>query len=173
MPNYAGHATINFSAISAASVYAVTAQNIPTETVGIAASAFVIATLVLSPDLDLYHSSPTKAWGALKLFWLPYSLFSKHRGISHSIVFSTAMRLLYLSSVIVVCFLAFHFMKVYALSSNVEGAIDATKAATDIALPPVSSFIETYREPIILIIGGIFAADVLHIMSDKIYGVFR
>ena len=125
MPNYSGHMTINFSLVSGATVFALSALNCEQVSVAVVATSFVFATLFLSPDLDIYYSSPTKNWGILRLLWLPYSLFFKHRGISHSLFFSTLTRIIYLSAVVTVAFLIFHFCKIYLIDTNLEEAVVA------------------------------------------------
>ena len=62
----------------------------------VAAAAFLIGGLWLSPDLDT-RSNATRRWGPLRLLWWPYRRWLPHRSIvSHSPVFGTAGRLFYL-----------------------------------------------------------------------------
>ena len=62
----------------------------------VAASAFLIGGLWLSPDLDT-RSNATRRWGPLRLLWWPYRHLLPHRSIlSHSPVLGSAGRLLYL-----------------------------------------------------------------------------
>ncbi len=56
---------------------------------------FAAGTLLLSPDLDLGHSTPSRRWGILRILWLPYAHFSTHRGLSHSYLIGPLIRLLY------------------------------------------------------------------------------
>ena len=63
----------------------------------VAAAAFLIGGLWLSPDLDT-RSNATRRWGPLRLLWWPYRRWLPHRSLlSHSPVLGTAGRLLYLS----------------------------------------------------------------------------
>jgi uncharacterized metal-binding protein len=173
MPNYSGHMTINFSLVSGATVFALSALNCEQVSVAVVATSFVFATLFLSPDLDIYYSSPTKNWGILRLLWLPYSLFFKHRGISHSLFFSTLTRIIYLSAVVTVAFLIFHFCKIYLIDTNLEEAVVAATVAGGDVVSPLKEFFVSYQEYIGLIIAGIFCADTLHILSDRIFSVFK
>jgi len=62
----------------------------------VAAAAFLIGGLWLSPDLDT-RSNATRRWGPLRLLWWPYRRWLPHRSIfSHSPVLGTAGRLFYL-----------------------------------------------------------------------------
>lgn len=61
---------------------------------------------VMSPDLDMIEKGNysmtvigKSSWVLAelwRLFWLPYGVLSRHRGLSHVIVVGTAMRLAYL-----------------------------------------------------------------------------
>jgi uncharacterized metal-binding protein len=59
-------------------------------------SAFVIgwllATLIFSPDTDIM---PKKRTGPLQFLLYPYSILFKHRGVSHSFLLGTIIRVLY------------------------------------------------------------------------------
>ena len=57
----------------------------------------LIGAWLLSPDLDMWNTGPTKRWGPLKYLWAPYAWLHKHRGWSHSWTIGPAVRLLYLA----------------------------------------------------------------------------
>ena len=62
----------------------------------IAATAFLIGGLWLSPDLDT-RSNALRRWGQLAFLWWPYRRLIRHRSIwSHGPLIGTAVRLLYL-----------------------------------------------------------------------------
>ena len=62
----------------------------------IAAAAFLIGGLWLSPDLDT-RSNALRRWGQLAFIWWPYRRLIRHRSIwSHGPLIGTAVRLLYL-----------------------------------------------------------------------------
>jgi uncharacterized metal-binding protein len=62
-----------------------------------AAAAFLLGGLWLSPDLDT-RSNATRRWGPLRLLWWPYRTLLRHRSlISHTPLIGSAGRLLYLS----------------------------------------------------------------------------
>ncbi len=56
----------------------------------------LVGTFLLSPDIDLDKSRPSKRWGPLGVLWWPYRLLHPHRGASHSWVYGPLSRLLYL-----------------------------------------------------------------------------
>ncbi|MEN3027751.1 MAG: DUF2227 family putative metal-binding protein [Aquificaceae bacterium] len=58
-------------------------------------AGYLVGTFLLSPDLDLPHSKPSKRWRAFRLFWRPYQHLSKHRGLSHIPLLGTFVRLGY------------------------------------------------------------------------------
>ncbi|MGB9862004.1 MAG: DUF2227 family putative metal-binding protein, partial [Candidatus Bipolaricaulaceae bacterium] len=45
--------------------------------------AYLLGSLFLSPDLDLWGSRATRRWGILRFLWRPYSFLFRHRGLSH------------------------------------------------------------------------------------------
>jgi uncharacterized metal-binding protein len=63
----------------------------------VAASAFLVGGLWLSPDLDT-RSLSTRRWGPLRVLWWPYRHLIRHRSIlSHSPLLGTLLRLVYLA----------------------------------------------------------------------------
>lgn len=58
--------------------------------------AYLFSTLFLSPDLDLRKCDSRKNWGALGILWEPYSRLFAHRGLSHSLIWGTSTRIIYL-----------------------------------------------------------------------------
>ena len=53
---------------------------------------WLVATLIFSPDTDIM---PKKRTSFLQFFLYPYSILFKHRGLSHSILLGTALRIIY------------------------------------------------------------------------------
>jgi uncharacterized metal-binding protein len=66
----------------------------------LAAVAFVFAGLMFSGDLDL-RSAQYYRWGLLRWIWKPYQWLVPHRSpLSHGLILGPAVRLLYLSAVV-------------------------------------------------------------------------
>ncbi len=61
--------------------------------------AYVVASLFLSPDLDLTRSDPSRRWRRARFLWRPYALLFRHRGMSHSPLLGPLTRILYLAAV--------------------------------------------------------------------------
>jgi uncharacterized metal-binding protein len=88
----------------------------------IAASAHGLAGIFLSPDLDTV-SKPFKRWGVFKFLWIPYQKYIPHRSpLSHAPVLGSAIRLLYLSALLLPLWIIFPGLQ------QVEWAITWQKA---------------------------------------------
>jgi uncharacterized metal-binding protein len=55
-----------------------------------------IATLILSPDMDLFNSRSMDDWGLLRIFWWPYAKLVKHRDAMHIPLLGTTVRWAYM-----------------------------------------------------------------------------
>jgi uncharacterized metal-binding protein len=71
-----------------------------------AIGGYAIGGWLLSPDIDLKQTRPSKRWGFLSPFWQPYRAISGHRGFSHIPIIGTASRLLYLSMPLAIVLMA-------------------------------------------------------------------
>lgn len=69
------------------------------------AGVFLYSTLFMTPDLDLVHQiNPRSLRG---MFAYPFRLYSKvfkHRGLSHSALFGSATRILWLAAIFLIVF---------------------------------------------------------------------
>jgi len=63
-------------------------------------TAYLAASLWLSPDLDLRRNAARRRWGVLGFIWIPYSKLFKHRGLSHHPFFGLLTRVGYLFALI-------------------------------------------------------------------------
>lgn len=129
-------------------------------------AGFLLSTLVVSPDLDI---GPKKRTRWLQFFLYPYSIFFRHRGHSHSILFGTLTRVLY--GILVFFAIVFILSKMGYIPI---GAKDFFHIALDFLLSYDYSLVSykfltwTYL--------GMFLADLLHIFIDRIssaWGRFR
>jgi len=64
-------------------------------------TGYAIGSLLLSPDIDLPQSHPSRRWGWLRSVWLPYQRCFKHRGMSHNLAWGPVTRLAYLGVLLV------------------------------------------------------------------------
>lgn len=63
---------------------------------------YLVGVFLLSPDLDLHKNSSKNNWGVFNFIWIPYSMFFKHRGVSHSTLFGSLIRVVYLGFILFV-----------------------------------------------------------------------
>jgi len=120
--------------------------------IGIFAGAYVLSSLLLSPDLDLKANSARKRWGPLGFIWGPYARAFKHRGASHSLVFGPLTRLAYLAIVF--------------------GLIAVGLSYIGLTLPSTAPEWITPRT-IGVLIGGLYLPNVLHVLLDRIVSAVR
>lgn len=103
---------------------------------------FYIGTEFITPDLDT-NSAAYKRWGRLRILMLPYKWLFKHRKSSHNIYYGAIVRIFYITAIIA----GFYFLifKSFSLEN---------------ILFPVH---------IIIFLGGIIAANALHVLLDGIF----
>ncbi len=165
MPNYRAHTTINLLAMAGMSYAAVKTYGIEPSLVAISVVAFTAATLLLSPDLDLKHSSPTRNWGLLRWLWRPYQMFFKHRGMSHSLFFSSFTRLGYL--------LALATLALIGLQAWSDPSPAVIAASASILPEPASAVLSAHGVPLTAAAVGIAISDACHIVTDRIVSALK
>lgn len=110
MSNYRTHVAFNLIAGLPASLLSLHYLLEPTPALlGTFSLSFAYSTCFMNPDLDLVHQIKLKSIKGF--FSLPFRLYSKvfkHRGLSHSILFGTLTRVLWLSAVGFAIFFAFY-----------------------------------------------------------------
>ncbi|HSW72974.1 MAG TPA: DUF2227 family putative metal-binding protein [Chlamydiales bacterium] len=114
---------------------------------GVFAGGFIYSTLFMSPDLDLANRYKLFSLrGILTLPFRPYAHFSRHRGMSHNILFGTALRIVWLTLV---------FLGVSVLCSwDIMGMANCLKKNMPYLFYGV---------------GAIFLADLAHLFLDFVY----
>ena len=133
-------------------------------------ASYSLATMFLSPDLDLHTSKPTQNWRALRYFWRPYSILFKHRGFSHSIVLGPLTRILYILCALTV------LIAIYQAINNIFFGIQPSISNTlsNIHLEATKRLIEENQKDIFLILLGIWLSDFVHIaIGDHLYGFIK
>jgi uncharacterized metal-binding protein len=108
MPGFIGHTTANTLVLVGTSVVMRT-QGWSWQDVVAADAGIAVASLVLSPDMDLFNSKSMDDWGLLRVFWWPYSKLEKHRGRLHIPVLGTAIRWLYVAAILLLFTVLFRF----------------------------------------------------------------
>lgn len=109
---------------------------------------FTYSTLFMNPDLDLVHKIKLFSLrGFLTMPFRGYSLIFHHRGLSHSPLFGTLTRILYL---LILAFLLLALIR-YPLPSTESTLV----------------FITHHKACFFAAIAGIFLADLIHIILDK------
>ncbi|RLJ71371.1 putative metal-binding protein [Hydrogenivirga caldilitoris] len=128
-------------------------------------AGYMVGTFLLSPDVDLPNSKPTKRWSFLRCLWYPYQSLSQHRGISHIPVIGSLLRLLYLISVVI--FLYFFLL-------GVVSVLDKGLALALTNFNPFPYLNELFRsEKSMYFVLGILCADVVHIILDGLSSVLK
>lgn len=173
MPNYIAHTVINMSAGAAAAYFLKTQSLIGMNSLILSGFAFTFATLFLSPDLDLNYSNPARNWGPLRILWWPYSLFFKHRGLSHSILFSSITRLSYLALVLCLCTIGLYSANSWAAGAHWNNALIVSASYTQNSVLSHFSWMLQYSKELIAILAAIFSADFCHILADKIFSATK
>lgn len=128
------------------------------------AGAFVVATFLLSPDLDLHHSSPTQNWGFLKKLWWPYSKIFRHRGISHVPILGTGTRFFYLCALSLLCVLAYDIS--IAASQNLNWTF--IESASVGRMQELWESARSHEKLLLSIFAGLTASDLSHLLVDAV-----
>ncbi len=86
---------------------------------GVVAFGFLFGGLMFGPDLDIVSKQYSR-WKFIKVMWLPYRSFFKHRSRwSHGLMFGTLLRVVYFMGVATLV----AFMATYAYSIIVGGEL--------------------------------------------------
>jgi uncharacterized metal-binding protein len=172
MPGFRTHTAINVTVLAGLVTASLADGRFSNGLVAVAAASFLVATVFLSPDLDLRQSSPTRNWGLLRWLWRPYQLVFKHRGVSHNLFLSSITRVAYLLGLIVVgCALA-RLLAGAALPTQSEALAFAGRPAA-----AVPSFLReglwVRRAPLAAAGTGIFLSDTTHIVADRVVSAVK
>lgn len=113
-------------------------------------AAFFYASFFFHPDLDLAHQVKLFSWrGFLTLPFRFYSLFFRHRGVSHHWLWGTLSRLAWIYG----CFLLlFYFSSFPSFRSQ-----------------DLTFFLWSYKPYFLFGLGGIFLSDLSHLGLDLLH----
>ena len=165
MPGYKTHTSANLIALAGISHLVSEHYTVSPYLTTIAAASFVAATLFLSPDLDLKHSSPTRNWGLLRFLWRPYQAVFKHRGLSHNIFLSSFTRIGYL-----ICVFASVLVAAHAWADPSSADIFTASA---LVIEPAQSMFATHGEHLGAVGAGIALSDTCHIITDRFVSALK
>jgi uncharacterized metal-binding protein len=133
--------------------------------VAVAAGAFLVGGLWLSPDLDT-RSRATNRWGPLGWLWWPYRRGLSHRSLlSHSPVIGTAGRLIYLALALLLAALVVQGVSALAAGSPPLRSGDLA-AAAQTAAPWLAGLWQQQRPLILAALLGLEASSWLHLLQD-------
>ncbi len=133
--------------------------------VAVAAVAFLVGGLWLSPDLDT-RSRATQRWGPLAWLWWPYRRGLSHRSLfSHSPVIGTAGRLIYLALALLLAALVAQGLSALAAGSPPLRRGDLA-AGGQAAAHWLASLWQQQRPLILAALLGLEASSWLHLLQD-------
>jgi uncharacterized metal-binding protein len=133
--------------------------------VAVAAGAFLVGGLWLSPDLDT-RSRATQRWGPLGWLWWPYRRGLSHRSLfSHSPVIGTAGRLTYLALALLLVALVVQGLSALAAGSPPLRSGDLA-AGAQAAAHWLASLWQQQRPLILAALLGLEASSWLHLLQD-------
>ncbi len=119
---------------------------------------YLVGTFLLSPDLDLPRSRPSKRWRSLRFIWRPYQAVSKHRGVSHVPIIGTSLRLTYFLLV-----LFFLYFVLLGISSKYVPEIKELLLSFD----PFELFSRlAEKEEVFYFALGVILSEVFHVFLD-------
>ncbi len=120
------------------------------------AIAFGFSGLMFGPDLDI-HSCQYKRWGWLRWIWLPYCRFIPHRSpLSHGFLIGTILRLLYLSSWLILVSVTIGIGLILLQKLNLQNIDWLT----------LGQWLERYRWELVTVFLGLEAGAMAHSLSD-------
>ncbi len=119
---------------------------------------YLVGTFLLSPDLDLPRSKPSKRWKTLRFIWKPYQALSKHRGTSHVPILGTFLRLTYLLLMIM-----FFYFVLLGISSKFVPELGDMLLSFD-PLELLSQLAE--KEEVFYFALGVVLSEVFHVALD-------
>lgn len=128
-------------------------------------AGYLIGTFLLSPDLDIPRSKPSKRWKALRLIWRPYQAFSKHRGTSHIPFLGTFLRLAYLSSMLV-----FFYFVLFGVSAKYLPQLKEFLLAFD-PFEFFSSLMQ--KEEVFYFALGVVVSETFHVLLDLLTSLLK
>lgn len=128
-------------------------------------AGYLIGTFLLSPDIDLSHSKPSKRWKLLRPLWIPYQRFSKHRGISHLPLLGTIIRLSYILAIFL-----FIYFALLGIASNYAPEVASLLLKAD----PIKLLDHlSQKEESFYFLLGLIVSEVFHVLLDLLTSLVK
>jgi uncharacterized metal-binding protein len=125
---------------------------------------WLFATFIFSPDMDL---RPKKSLGPFRFIFWPYSLLFRHRGLSHSLLFGTFTRLIYMA-ILMILFQGLYLAVLGKLQALHLGSWkDALFYFNYTFLPSKEFYLVAFA------FFGMAAADLCHYFMDFLYSMMQ
>lgn len=149
--------------------YAIDPVTIPALILGSAFSGFLV-----SPDLDVDGGNISnyyirKSFGTdvfWNIFWRPYRIGKKHRGLSHIPLLSTLFRLAYVLCPLIILLFKDQDTPAYKLGLT---ALVSSLFSLPLIFIIISLSVQNYWIYIVVFVLGAILADVLHIVMDQLF----
>jgi len=123
---------------------------------------YLVATIWLSPDLDLKQSRPFQRWGYLSKIWIPYTKVFRHRSFfTHFPIIGISIRLIYLAALV---FFIYYF--ILALFAIIDRVAETNLFFLFQNLIKEYVLTETSYLSIKDFLLGLFVADTIHFILD-------
>lgn len=126
---------------------------------------YLFGTFLLSPDLDLKVSKPSKRWKGMRWVWRPYQTISKHRGLSHVPLLGSFIRFGYLLLVL----LFIYFVIVGFASRYAPGFKDLLLSFDPFEVLSALG----QKEEVFYFALGVIVSEVFHIFLDLTSSFFK
>ena len=151
MSNYRTHTLVNLLvALPLCVAGAALFTKLPTPLIATFVGCLVYGTLFMNPDMDLAHQIKLKSIrGLLSFPFRTYSMVFKHRGLSHSLVFGTLTRLLWVAMYAIAILYIVHKILPIAL--------------------PLKKWLLHYKHYYAAGFVGFFVADLCHLIMDFLH----
>lgn len=162
MPSARTHDAVTFllAAPAFAAAYLVTRNAAAALTLAV---AFAFGGLMFGPDLDTVSRQYTR-WWHLRILWLPYRRFFKHRSrFSHGLIFGALLRVFYFAGVMTL--IGFGTASIY---TAIRGGRPPTLADIAAAWRPVDNFLHHYLGESFYLLGflGLWLGAASHTFTD-------
>jgi len=129
-------------------------------------AGYLISTFLMSPDVDLSFSKPSRRLGVFRYIWFPFWLFSRHRGITHVPFLGSLIKLFYLT--LLFFFMYFVLLGLFSVLGYGEGISFLLRYNPFELIEESAS-----REELFYFVAGFVLADLYHVILDLITSALK